>query len=439
MTAPNKNALPEINSDDELLLALQERSFAYFRRETNPKNGLSPDSTQSGSPASIACVGIGVTSYLVAAERGLTTRAEAIERTLAALRFFHDSPQETEPDATGYKGFYYHFLDKNTGKRAWECELSSIDTALLVIGFLTAAQYFQEDSADEKEIRDLVDKLYRRVEWDWMLAEGAALAQGWKSECGFLPTRWQGYSEGILLYLLALGSPTHPIPSASWLDWTATYQWREVYGIEYLHAGPLFIHQLPHCWIDFRGLQDAYMREKALDYFDNSRRAAFIQQKYAIDNPHKFAGYGADCWGLTASEGPGPAHHKVHGRDVKFYGYKARGVPDGPDDGTIAPWCAITSLPFAPEIVLPAIRHFQEIHLGSTTKYGFEATFNPTFSDGKTQGPGWVENETLGLNQGPVALMIENYFTGQIWRLTRGCPYLIEGLKRAGFTGGWLL
>jgi hypothetical protein len=324
-----------------------------------------------------------------------------------------------------------------TGRRVWDCELSSIDTALLIMGLLAAACYFDRDSADEKEIRALADALYRRVEWDWMLDDGAELAQGWQPE-GFLPWRWRGYSEGILLYLLALGSPTHPISPRVWSDWTSTFQWREAYRMEYLYAGPLFIHQLPHCWIDFRGVQDAYMRDRALDYFDNSRRATLIQQRYAVHNPHQFVGYGADCWGLTASMGPGPARRTVNGREVEFYGYLARGVPDGPDDGTIAPWSVIASLPFAPEIVLPAIRHFQDIHLGETTDYGFEATFNQTFPEGSGKEAGWMARDTRGLNKGPVALMIENYLTGRVWRLMRGCGYLREGLERAGFEGGWL-
>lgn len=424
--------------DTDLLLALQKYAFTYFRQEANPHNGLVLDSTQTPGVASIANVGLGLTAYIVAVERRLAKREEAIQRTLAALRFFRSSAQGTEPDATGYKGFYYHFLDIKTGKRVWDCELSSIDTALLMLGFLAAACYFDGGSAEETEIRALAEALYRRVEWDWMLNDGVALAQGWKPESGFLSSRWQGYSEGILLYLLALGSPTHPIPPMLWLDWTATYQWREVYGIAYLHAGPLFIHQLPQCWIDFRGLQDAYMRDRALDYFDNSRRATLIQQQYAIQNPNQFAAYGADSWGLTASEGPGPARHKVHGREIEFYGYVARGVPDGPDDGTIAPWSAISSLPFAPEIVIPTLKHFQDIHLGETTRYGFEATFNATFPQGHGKKPCWTSAATLGLNQGPVVLMIENYFTGYIWRLMRGCRYLKAGLKCAGFVGGWL-
>src|SRR5678816_457021 len=157
-----------------------------------------------------------------------------------------------------------------------------------------------------------------------------------KPRSGFLPYEYKGYSEALLLYVLALGSPTHPIPAESYDVWTSTYQWRELYGHAYLHAGPLFTHQLPHCWIDFRGIQDAYMREHALDYFENSRRATYIQRAYAIETPRECVGYGACCWGLTASDGPGPARRSVNGKRRTFYFYEERGVPDGPDDGTIA-------------------------------------------------------------------------------------------------------
>ena len=159
----------------------------------------------------------------------------------------------------------------------------------------------------------------------------------------------------MLLYVLGLGSPAHPLPESCYTAWTSTYRWEHCYGYEYLYAGPLFTHQLSHIWIDFRGIQDAFMRAKGIDYFENSRRATYVQQQYAMDNPLKFAGYGRNCWGITASDGPGPDTIKVSGIERQFFGYLGRGVPYGPDDGTIAPWAAVASLPFAPEIVLPTI------------------------------------------------------------------------------------
>ncbi len=240
-------------------------------------------------------------------------------------------------------------------------------------------------------------------------------------------------------YILAPGSPSHPILQASYPAWTSGYEWTQVHGQEYLYAGALFTHQFSHAWIDFRGIQDAFMRNKGIDYFENSRRATFAQREYAIANPLQFAGYGANCWGLTACEGPGPATLVTDGIERQFYDYVARGVPYGPDDGTISPWAVVASLPFAPEIVLPAIDYFiDELKLHDVNPYGFRATINPTYPTQPADGPGWISRWHFGINQGPVVLMIENYRSGLVWQLMRGCPYLIQGLKRAGFCGGWL-
>ena len=201
------------------------------------------DKTQEGAPASIAAVGLALSAYPVGVERGFITRAEAAERTLATLRFFRNSPQGNGAEATGYKGFYYHFLDMKTGRRVWKCELSTVDTAFLLAGMLTAAAYFANEAADEHEIRTLADELYRRADWQWAQDGGATVTHGWKPESGFLPYRWQGYDEALFLYLLGLGSPTHPLPEESYAAWTSTYQWRKVYDHELLHSGPLFTHQ----------------------------------------------------------------------------------------------------------------------------------------------------------------------------------------------------
>jgi hypothetical protein len=209
-----------------------------------------------------------------------------------------------------------------------------------------------------------------------------------------------------------------------------------------LYSGPLFTHQISHIWIDFRGIQDEYMRGKSIDYFENTRRATYVQQQYAIDNPAKFEGYSSDCWGITASDGPGPAKRTIKKLERKFFDYKARGVPDGPDDGSIAPWAVVASLPFAPEIVLPALGYFEKLKLREKNPYGFKATFNATFNAtfaGQADPSQlWVSPFHFGLNQGPIVLMIENYRTGLLWRLLRECPYFVAGLRRAGFVGGWL-
>ena len=424
---------------DADLETLQRESFDYFLHETNPVNGLVIDKTAPNWPASIAATGFALATYPIAVARGFMSRAAAIERTLATLRFFWNSPQGPEPDATGYQGFYYHFLDMQTGRRARQCELSTIDSTFLLAGGLTAGLYFDADTPDEHEIRTLADGLYRRADWQWAQNEGATVTHGWRPESGFLSYRWEGYDEALLLYILGLGSPTHPLDESAYAAWTATYRWEQAYGYDYLYAGPLFTHQLSHLWVDFRGIQDAFMRAKGVDYFENSRRATYVQRAYAIDNPLKFAHYGEHCWGLTACEGPGPDTIDVAGIERQFFNYVARGVPYGPDDGTIAPWAVAASLPFAPEIVLPVLDYcIHDVKLTESNRYGFRASFNPTYPAPAGNPHGWVSPWHFGLNEGPAIVMIENYRTGSVWQLMRGCPYLVGGLRRAGFGGGWL-
>jgi hypothetical protein len=432
--------VPAANRSDrqEELALLQRQTFDFFLYEANPANGLVPDNTRAGAPCSIAAVGLGLACYPVAVRRGYVTREEAVARTRATLRFFTESPHGPEPDATGYRGFFYHFLDMETGRRAPGSELSTIDSAILLAGALTVAEYFDGDSPDEVEIRRLADSLYRAADWTWTLDGGHALRHGWTPEAGFLPYRWQGYNEALLLYVLALGSPDHAIPPDSYAAWTETYEWRRIYNIDHLYGGPLFLHQLSHLWIDFRGIRDAFMRERDLDYFENSRRATFVQQRYAELNPRGFRGYSRDIWGITASDGPGPAVQRIDAKVLQFYDYCARGVPDGPDDGTLSPWSVIASLPFAPEIVLPTFASYLESYPDMRSRYGFLCSLNPTFGAGDGNERGWISRGYYGLDQGPVVLMIENFWTGMTWDLMRRCRPVVEGLKRAGFAGGWL-
>ncbi|MEO9163459.1 MAG: glucoamylase family protein, partial [Casimicrobiaceae bacterium] len=395
---------------DVELEKLQCETFGYFLHETNPANGLVIDKTAPDWPASIAATGLALAAYPVAVERGFMTRDAATKRILATLRFFWNSRQGPEPDATGYYGFYYHFLDMQTGRRAWDCELSTVDSAILLTGVLTAGIYFDAQTREEEEIRRLSDALYRRADWQWAQNGGSTVTHGWMPESGFLPWRWEGYDEALLVYILGLGSPSHALPEESYAAWASTYEWKSVYGYEYLYAGPLFTHQISHIWIDFRGIQDAFMRAKGIDYFENSRRATYVQQQYAVDNPLGFARYSKDCWGITASDGPGPGTIKINGVERQFFDYLARGVPYGPDDGTIAPWAVVTSLPFAPEIVLPAIDYFvHEVKLKAGNPYGFKATFNPTYPKKAGNRCGWVSPWHYGLNEGPICSMIENY------------------------------
>ncbi len=418
-----------------MLDSLQRDTFRYFVAEANPANGLIPDNTRTDAPCSIAAVGMALTCLPVGVERGWMSRDDAVTRVLTTLHFFREAPHSEAPDATGYRGFYYHFLDMSTGQRTWKSELSTIDTTLLIAGALLAAQYFNREDPDEVEIRRIADALYQRIDWVWALNDGETVSHGWTPERGFLRFRWEGYSEALLLYLLALGSPTHPIHEESYPAWTRGYRWKRMYGIDFLYAGPLFIHQLPHMWIDFRGLQDAYMRDKHSDYFENSRRATQVQQRYAIRNPRGFRGYGEHTWGITASDGPGPATRTVDGVERRFHDYRSRGVPFGPDDGTLAPWAVAASLPFAPDLVLPTLEYLNRHVPEMTSTYGFKCSFNPTFPGGEH---GWISSGYYGLDQGPVVAMIENHRSELIWRLMRKCRYLVTGLRRAGFTGGWL-
>ena len=426
------------DQQEKLLSTLEADAFKYFIHEVNLANGLVKDCTKTGWPSSITAVGMALSAYPVGVERNFITREEAIERTLRKLRFFAGSEQSTRPEATGYKGFYYHFLDMQTGRRAWECELSTIDTTFLFAGMLAAAAYFDRDSAEEQEIRKLADELYRRADWRWAINGGTTLSHGWTPETGFLRYRWERYDESTLAYILGLGSPSSSLPIESCQAHSAAYEWKKIYDREYLFAGPLFTHQFSHIWIDFRGIQDEFMRDHGSDYFENSRHATYAQQEYARQNPHGFKGYSEVCWGLTACEGPGPNELTIDGVRRFFFDYVARGVPDGPDDGTVAPWAVVASLPFASEIVLPTLEHFNEIEVGIGHPYGLEATFNPTFPDEKCRECGWLSPWHFGINQGPIVLMIENYRSEFLWKLMKKCPYLVNGLRRAGFKGGWL-
>jgi hypothetical protein len=413
-------------------------TIQYYLHEANPANGLIRDKTDPRAPCSIAAVGLALSAIPVLVEHGVIAREFAPEIALRRLRFFRDSPHGPERDATGYKGFYYHFLDMRSGRRVWDCELSTIDSAFLFAGMLTCAAYFDRDTEEEAEVRQLADELYGRADWQWALDGGAALSHGWTPEKGFIPHRWTGYDEGLLLYILGLGSPTFPLPTECYDAYCSTYQWKSIYGRELLYSGPLFTHQLSHLWIDFRDIRDAFMREHGSDYFQNSRQATYVHQEYAVRNPLEFAGYGEFAWGITATDGPGWEKRTVNGIERQFYDYYARGAPYGPDDGTLAPWVAVASLPFAPEIVIPTVRAMARLDLGMTKRYGFKPSFNQTYDVPESSTGWWVTPYHFGVDQGPVVLMIENYRSGLIWNVMRRSPSIATGLRRAGFQGGWL-
>ncbi|MQW71536.1 hypothetical protein GHK50_16695 [Sinorhizobium medicae] len=432
--APKLTRMPT----DQDLGRLQFTTLLYYLHCTNPDNGLVRDKTEPNAPASIAAIGMALATLPVVVERGVMIRKFAAKIARKKLAFLLACPQGPEPDASGYKGFFYHFLDIETGRRVWQCELSTIDSAFLFAGALTVAAYFDGDSADEVEVRQLANTLYERADWSWACDHGPTLTHGWRPESGFIPYRWRGYDEGLLLYILGLGSRTHPLPPNAYSAYTESYEWRNIYGRELLYSGPLFTHQLSHMWIDFRGIRDEFMRDHNSDYFQNSRHATYVQQQYAIRNPLKFAGYGEHCWGFTASDGPGWIKRTVDGVEREFYDYTARGAPFGPDDGTVSPWVVVGSLPFAPEIVIPTVWNFAQRQLGMTRLYGFKPSFNQTFAVEGSETGWWVTPYHFGIDQGPVVLMIENYRTGLLWNVMRRCEPLVVGLRRAGFTGGWL-
>jgi len=445
-------AMPAIRSSAapvDLIGDVQRRTFAFFWDRANPANGLMPDRWPSPSFSSIAATGFALTAYPIGVEHGWITRAQARERTLATLRFFWTAPQG--PQATGvsgHKGFFYHFLDMQSGLRFRRCELSSIDTALLLGGILFAARYY--DQPGEAEIRDLAQRIYARCDWRWFQQADAAkrVSMGWHPESGFIARPWFGYTEGQLLYILALGAPDFALGRDAYDGWCSTYgdSWRGQGADRFLAFGPHFAHQYTQCWLDLRGLRDAPMRAAGFDYFENSRRATIAQRDYAIANTGGWTAYSGDIWGLTACDGP--ADVTIAGRT--FHTYSARGPigqPDGLDDGTIAPTAAIASLPFAPDLIEPATRALHDRY-GSAIygQYGFLDSFNPSFTArdvplqrGRvTETAGWVDSDYLGIDQGPIVAMIENHRSGLVWEHMRGHPAVRTGLKRAGFTGGWL-
>jgi hypothetical protein len=443
------HAGPAPPADSAFVDVLQERTFRYFADLSHPVTGLTPDRAPTESFASIAATGFALTAYPIGVENGWMTRADAARRSLDTIEFLWNAPQDSSASgSTGYRGFFYHFLDPETGHRFETVELSTVDTALLIAGALFCRAYFDGDSAEEIRIRALADSLYRRVDWQWASVRPPAIGHGWNPESGFLPYDWRGYNEAMLLYLLALGSPTHPVEPAAWEAWTSGYRWGELHGQEHLGFAPLFGHQYSHVWVDFRGIRDDFMRGRGIDYFENSRRAVLAQRAYAVENPGGWKGYGPDLWGLTACDGPVDGTFEIDGRTRSFRTYAARGASFTrvEDDGTVCPSAAAASIAFAPEIVLPlleAMRRDWGDHLFG--RYGFLDALNPTFQlDVPVQhgrvvpGVGWFDTDWLGIDQGPIVAMIENRKSGLVWKAMRRDEHLVRGLRAAGFTGGWL-
>jgi hypothetical protein len=398
------------SEDQQFLEDLEHRSFQYFWEEGDPDTGLVPDRARmDGSPldenhrnvASIAATGFSLTALAIAADRNWMGRNQAQERTRNTLKFFANK-------AFNQHGWFYHWLDSKTGERRWQSEVSSIDTALLLGGVLTARQYFHDD----QEIRKLATKIYERVDFRWMLnGQQLLLSHGWKPESGFLKPRWDTYSEDTILYLLAIGSPTHPISPASWYA-----LWRDRYRYEghayFTTIGvPLFMHQYAHAWIDYRNWRET--KGDRIDYFENSVQATLAHRAFCINLAHDFPAFGPNVWGITASD--------------SAKGYLAWGGPprDPQLDGTVVPSAAGGSLMFTPELSVAALRTMRERYGQKVYgKYGFIDAFNPN--------TGWVDSDVIGINTGMILLSAENARTGNVWSWFMRNPEIPRAMRLAG-------
>ncbi|MFU8860138.1 MAG: glucoamylase family protein [Cyclonatronaceae bacterium] len=416
---------------------LKYRTFTYFWETADTSTWQTNDRYPTRSFSSIAATGFAIPVYITGIHNGFITRKQGSDRVLNVLEWLWQSPQGDDRSGTsGYRGFYYHFLNYGTGTRYKQVELSTIDTALLMAGILTAQSYFDADSPVENKIRDLADNLYRRVDWVWAMNDNPTISMGWYPESGFISSQWKGYDESMILLILALGSPDNPVPGEAWQTWTSTNTWADFYGFEHVNFGPLFGHQYSHMFIDFRGIRDDYMREKGIDYFENSRRATLANRAYCIDNPKGFSGYGENIWGLTACDGPANETRNINGNTVQFRTYSARGASINyiEDDGTISPTAAGGSTPFAPEETLAALYEMKKRFGGQLyTRYGFLDSFNLTYEES-----GWFNSDYIAIDQGPILIQLENLQSGLIWGILRKNQYIRSGLKKAGFEGGWL-
>ncbi len=449
---PNGTAIQTQQKDNPKfsLDEVERRTFRWFW-DLVDKNYQVPDRHPKRDFSSIAATGFGLTAYCIGAERGYVTRAQAADRVIKTLRALWAMPQsDAKAGVSGYKGFYYHFLNHETSLRYEEVELSSIDTGLLMAGVLSVMSYFdKENDPIEKEIHELTEKLYQRVDWSFFLNDNKNLSMGYHPGRGFLKNEWIGYNEAMVLLVMAIGSPTHPIPADCWDRWCAPYKWATYQGQAHVNFEPLFGHQYSQMYIDFKGIQDPYMKAKGIDYFENSRRATLAQRSYAIENPNKYKNYSANEWGLTACNGPRDTVVNINGTQRKFFQYGARGAASirVVDDGTIAPTAVGGSIPFAPEVCIPALENMWNKYYNTplVTEYGFKDAYNPTYTFYSannvnpqiTEG-GWIDRDYLGIDQGPILIQIENHRSSLVWNLMKKNPYVVTGLKKAGFKGGWL-
>jgi hypothetical protein len=406
-----KSAVALRSQDDAFLEDLSKRAFLFFWEQADPETGLVLDRSQTnGSPsdeahryiASSASTGFGLTGLCIAANRGWITKKQARDRVATTLRFFADRAYQNH-------GWFYHWMDSRTGDRRWQSEVSSIDTALLLGGVLTARSCFQSDP----EIVRLADKIYNRVDFQWMLnGDPLLLSHGWTPEKGFIKTRWDTYSEDTILYLLAIGSPTHPIPARSWYALKREKYTYDSYTYFTSIGVPLFMHQYSHAWIDYRNLRES--KGYKIDYFENSIAATRAHRAFFIDISSKLPSYSADIWGITASD--------------SSKGYMVWGGPplDPRIDGTVVPCAPGGSLMFTPDISMPALKAMKE-RFGQRIygRYGFADAFNPQ--------TGWVDRDVIGIDTGIILLSAENLRSESVWRWFMRNQGVKRGMRLVGF------
>lgn len=388
--------------DDQLLDELERSNFCYFWEQANPANGLVKDrcnaraaASDSSTVASIAATGFGLTAICIGEQRNYVSYADARDRVLNTLRFFWKK-------LTNHRGFFYHWADINTGERIWDSEVSSVDTAILLCGILTCRQHFQTT-----EIRHLALDIFNRVDWSWLSEDTTLLPHGWMPEAGFLPYRWDYYSELMMMYLLGMGSSTYPLPADAWNAWKrVTFNYE---GMTYIGSfAPLFVHQYSQAWFDFRNKRDRYT-----DYFHNSAIATRVHRQFCIELGKWFPDYSADLWGITASDSE--------------HGYVVWGGPPamGPIDGTVVPSAAGGSLPFLPAECLQVLRTINSKYSQAWSSYGFVDAFNPLKN--------WYDHDVVGIDTGITMLMIENLRSGFVWNTFMKNPEAQRGMQRAGF------
>ena len=386
--------------DDQFLNDLENANFLFFWEQASPKTGMVKDrcnvhSNDQEIVASIAATGFGLTALCIGEQRGFISKAEALERVFTALRFLWKKVPH-------HRGFFYHFANINTGERVWDSEISSVDTAILLCGILTCREHFKH-----RDVAQLAELIFSRVDWTWLSEDTSLLPHGWTPEIGFLPSRWDYYSELMMMYLLGLGSSAHPLKEETWNAWKRlTFEYD---GMRYIGAfAPLFVHQYSQAWFDFRGKRDKYA-----DYFQNSIVATEVHRRFCLELSSQFSNYSDDLWGITASDSD--------------KGYVIWGGPPafGPIDGTVVPSASSGSLPFLPQATIRVLKSIRSRYSSAWSKYGFVNAFNPLKN--------WYDPDVIGIDTGITMLMAENLRTGFVWDTFMKTAEAQRGMQRAGF------